>query len=99
MNGGCLLSTYPFAKVEITTYTVIRSKHELLINKNTMSNKLENELISVKMKRGTNQKVKVLASMDKVSIQDWFDWMVDKAYEATIKNHQASARSKKAMSV
>ncbi len=45
---------------------------------------LEKELVSVKVQRGTQQKVRVLASLEGMTSQEWYANMVDKAYEASV---------------
>lgn len=36
-----------------------------------------------KLKRGTNQKLKVLASLEAMTVPEYLELLVDKAYEAT----------------
>lgn len=41
------------------------------------------DLTMAKLKRGTNQKLKVLASLEAMTVPEYLELLVDKAYEAT----------------
>lgn len=56
------------------------------------------EITTMQVERGTLQKVRVLATMEGQTTRDYINWLIEKAYESKIINHQASARSKKAIS-
>lgn len=42
----------------------------------------KNELVTIKVKRGISQKIKMLASLETQTMQEWLEWMVNKAHEA-----------------
>lgn len=54
----------------------------------------EIDYISVKIKRETNQKMKAIATLDGFrTIAQWLEWVVDKGYEATLRNRGRKIQS------
>lgn len=51
-----------------------------------MSHKNEDELISIKIRREDNQLARVIASLERMTVQDWLHWMISKAYESSMRN-------------
>ncbi len=41
-------------------------------------------LTTIEVKISTRQKIKVLASLEAQTMQEWMDWMVDRAYSAKL---------------
>ncbi len=54
-----------------------------------MANRTE-EVVTIEAKRDTRQKIKVLAVLEKQSMIEWLEWIVDRAYKV-----QLSANKKK----
>lgn len=46
----------------------------------------DDELVSAKIRRGTNQKARVLASLEGQSFADYMATTIDRAYEAAMHN-------------
>lgn len=56
------------------------------------------DIVMLEVTVDTRQKIKVIASLEAMTIPQFMKSLIDLAYDAQIKNHQASARSKRAMS-
>lgn len=63
-----------------------------------MSEIKDNELVMVEVPRYIRQKVKVLSSLDNMTMPQYLEWLINRSYEAQIHNHQASAKVKKVIS-
>ncbi len=57
----------------------------------------EEDITFVSVERDTRNKIKVLAAFEAISVPNYLKSLINKAYEVTIHNHQASAKSKKAI--
>jgi hypothetical protein len=58
----------------------------------------EPEITTMQVERDTLQKIRVLAAMEGETTREYINWLINKAYESKLINHQASARVKKAIS-
>lgn len=58
-----------------------------------MSKELLNELVSQKIKRDTNQKLKVLASLERQTIAEYLEFVINLAYDAKIRSNKKTRRS------
>jgi hypothetical protein len=47
---------------------------------------MNDNYISTKIKRETNQKMKVVASLNAQTISQWLEWVVERAYESAMRN-------------
>jgi tRNA(Phe) wybutosine-synthesizing methylase Tyw3 len=55
----------------------------------------DKELVIVEVPRYVRQKIRVVASLEAMTTPQYLEWLINKAYETKIHNHQASAKVKK----